>query len=60
MSKEATFEPAKRKLKYVNSTINVLLLFKNHELLLHGFINVDLGGDLNDKKSIINYVFLFN
>jgi len=51
-------EAAKRILKYVYSTIDMGLFFKNGGAFeLHGFSDADLGGDLDDRKSTSGYAF---
>ncbi|KAG6499797.1 hypothetical protein ZIOFF_039589 [Zingiber officinale] len=53
------FEEAKKILKYVNSTLNLGLLYeKGVEFSLQGFANADFGGDLDDRRSTSGFVFL--
>ncbi|KAG6537821.1 hypothetical protein ZIOFF_002920 [Zingiber officinale] len=53
------FEEAKKILKYVNSTLNLGLLYeKGVEFSLQGFADADFGGDLDDRRSTSGFVFL--
>ncbi|KAG6496126.1 hypothetical protein ZIOFF_043974 [Zingiber officinale] len=50
------FEEAKKILKYVNSTLNLGLLYeKGVEFSLQGFAYADFGGDLDDRRSTSEY-----
>ncbi|KAG7568076.1 Reverse transcriptase RNA-dependent DNA polymerase [Arabidopsis thaliana x Arabidopsis arenosa] len=52
-------EAAKKILKYVKTTLDMGLVYKyNAKIFLHGFIDADFGGDLDDQKSTSGYVFL--
>jgi len=44
-------------LKYLKGTSKMHLSFKRSNLTLQGFSNVDLGGDLNGRKSITSVIF---
>ncbi|KAG6481671.1 hypothetical protein ZIOFF_058290 [Zingiber officinale] len=51
------FEEAKKILKYVNSTLNLGLLYeKGVEFSLQGFAYADFGGDLDDRRSTLKNV----
>ncbi|XP_077246123.1 secreted RxLR effector protein 161-like [Tasmannia lanceolata] len=53
-------EAAKRILKYVNSTLDFGLLYRRGvDFVLNGFTDADYGGDLDDRRSTSDYVFLF-
>ncbi|KAG6483226.1 hypothetical protein ZIOFF_059868 [Zingiber officinale] len=53
------FEEAKKILKYVNSTLNLGLLYeKGVEFSLQGFADADFGGDLDDRRSTSGFEFL--
>jgi len=46
----------KRILKYVNSTLDMGLIFKKKATFsLVGFTYVDFGGDLDDRRSTLGY-----
>lgn len=50
----------KRILKYVHSIIDMGLFFKKGVgFELHGFFDVNLGGDLDDRKFASGYVFSY-
>lgn len=54
--RKSHLEAAKRILKYVNSTLDLGLLYKRGAGV--SLINLDLGGDLDDRRSTFGYVFL--
>ncbi|CAL9186402.1 unnamed protein product, partial [Musa hybrid cultivar] len=50
--KKSQLDAAKRILKYVNSTLDLGSFYKNDiHLELHGYVDVDLGGDLDNRRS---------
>ncbi|XP_070052857.1 secreted RxLR effector protein 161-like [Nicotiana tomentosiformis] len=52
-------EVVKRNLKYINSTSYMGLFFqKKNCLVLAGYIDVDFGGDLNDRRSTLGYIVI--
>ncbi|XP_031499205.1 TMV resistance protein N-like [Nymphaea colorata] len=50
------WEAVKWILRYLKGTLCMSLCFKQNELLLHGFVDADLGGDLGSKRSTTGYV----
>ncbi|CAL9192746.1 unnamed protein product, partial [Musa hybrid cultivar] len=58
--KKSQLDAAKRILKYVNSTLDLGSFYKNDiHLELHGSAYADLGGDLDNRRSTSDYVFLY-
>ncbi|WZY79820.1 hypothetical protein YC2023_026204 [Brassica napus] len=52
-------EAAKKIHKYVKTTLGMGLMYKyNAKVSLHGFTDTDFGGDLDDRKSTLGFVFL--
>ncbi|XP_048226863.1 uncharacterized mitochondrial protein AtMg00810-like [Ricinus communis] len=56
--RESHLIAAKRILRYVKSTLNFGLLYKQHaSFLLTGFVDADWAGDVNDRRSTTGYCF---
>lgn len=53
--RKSHLEAAKRILKYVNSTLDLGLLYKRGAGV--SLVNLDLGGDLDDRRFTSGYVF---
>ena len=52
-------EAAKKIHKYVKTTLGMGLMYKyNAKVSFHGFTDTDFGGDLDDRKSTLGFVFL--
>lgn len=56
--KKPHLEAAKRILKYSNSTSDIGLFFPKKNDLITGYTDADFGGDLDDRRSISNYILL--
>ncbi|CAL9095777.1 unnamed protein product [Musa acuminata var. zebrina] len=58
--KKSQLDAAKRSLKYVNSTLDLGSFYKNDiHLELHGYVNVDLGGDIDNRRSTSDCLFIW-
>jgi ATP-binding cassette subfamily B (MDR/TAP) protein 1 len=53
----AHWEAVKWLLRYLKGTSNMALCFKKGSAGLEGFVDADLGGDLDNRKSTSGYVF---
>jgi len=48
-------------LKYLTRSKNVFLIYERDELVVHGYLDVSLELDIDDRKSMVIYVFtLYN
>ena len=57
-TRKQDLEAAKLILKYVNFTLDLGLPYKRGtKFVLYGFTEADFGGELNDRRSTLGYVF---
>lgn len=59
--KKLRIDAAKRILKYMNSMLDLGLFYKKDIYLkLHGYVDADLEGDLDNHRSTSSYVPLYD
>jgi hypothetical protein len=46
-------------LRYLNGTSHYCLCFGNNNVMLEGYIYVDMDGDVDTRKSTIGYLYTF-
>ena len=54
------WKAVKRILQYLKGTTNYSLCYQGNDLPLKGYIDVDWGGDLDERKSTSRFTFLLN
>ena len=47
-------------LKYLRRTKNLFLIFGGEDLQVQGYIDADFRSDIDDRKSILDFIFLYN
>jgi hypothetical protein len=57
---ESHWKIVKKILKYLRRTKNVSLVYKGHELEVHGYLDASFQSDINDRKSQSGYGFSLN
>ena len=55
---EAHWKTIKRILRYLKGTVDYRLCYHGQDIQLKGYINVDQGGDLDERKSTSSYVLI--
>lgn len=54
------WEAVKWILRYLKGTSTMTLCFKQGKVILQGFVDADLGGKIDNRKSTSGYVFTIN
>ena len=56
-SRQATLEAVKWILRYLKGTSGKSLCFSKIDIILQGFVDTDLGGDLDTRRSTTGYIY---